>query len=177
MIRRNVFSPCERGTSRSEVIDFPFKAEKADNQIEVIDFIREEAVAFDKADVIVSGGRGIGGKEGFEELEDLAEALRKLFDTVMVGCSRPAVDLGWVPANRQIGLTGVMVSPNIYFAIGISGAMQHLIGMIKSRKIVAINTDPSSNIFTVADYGVVGDFRKVIPAFKRKLSELSHEKT
>ena len=74
-------------------------------------------------------------------------------------------------------MTGVMVSPHIYFAIGISGAMQHLIGMIKSRKIVAINTDPSSNIFTVSDYGVVGDFRKVIPSFRRKLSELCHEKT
>ena len=175
-VRRNVFSPCEKGANGCKVVDFQFQPDKADDRIEVVEFVREEAVAFDKANVIVSGGRGIGGEEGFRDLEEMAEVLKKRFEAVMVGCSRPAVDLGWVSANRQIGLTGTIVSPDVYFAIGISGAVQHLIGMIKSRKIIAINTDPNASIFTVSDYGAVGDYKAVISSFNRKWSELCDEK-
>lgn len=175
-VRRNVFSHCENGANGCKVVDFQFRPDETDDRIEVVEFVREEAVAFDKANVIVSGGRGIGGEEGFSDLEEMAEALRKRFGTVMVGCSRPAVDLGWVSANRQIGLTGAIVSPDVYFAIGISGAVQHLIGMIKSRKIVAINSDPNASIFSVSDCGAVGDYKKVVASFNRKWSQLCDEK-
>lgn len=175
-VRKNVFSPLKTDLSTAgRIVDFQFRPDKKVDRIEIVEFVREEAVSFDKADVIVSGGRGLGGAEGFRDLEDMAETLRKRFETVMVGCSRPAVDLGWVSANRQIGLTGEIVSPEVYFAVGISGAVQHLIGMIKSRKIVAINTDPNATIFTVSDYGAVGDYKKIIPSFQKKWSRLCDE--
>ncbi|MEJ2717644.1 MAG: electron transfer flavoprotein subunit alpha/FixB family protein [Deltaproteobacteria bacterium] len=136
----------------------------------------EEAVALDKATVILAGGRGIGGSEGFEELENLVNSFKQSFDEVMIGCSRPVVDSGWLPSSHQIGLSGAMVQPDLYVAVGISGAVQHLAGMARSRKIVAVNTDVNSNIFAVADYGVVDDYKKVIPALKTKWEELARER-
>jgi electron transfer flavoprotein alpha subunit len=123
--------------------------------------------------VVVSGGAGLGDEDGFEILQELSSALSKSFGSVMIGCSRMAVDKGWISSDHQVGLTGSMISPDIYVAVGISGAIQHLVGMIQSKKIIAINTDPGCNIFKVADYGIVEDYEKVVPALVKRLEELS----
>ena len=115
----------------------------------------------------------MGEEDGFEMLEELREALSKTFGNVMIGCSRVAVDKGWISSDHQVGLTGTMIAPDIYVAVGISGAIQHLVGMVHSKKIIAINTDSGCNMFKVADYGVVEDYEEIIPALIEKLEELS----
>jgi electron transfer flavoprotein alpha subunit len=130
--------------------------------------VEEEAgISVDKATVVVSGGRGLGGPEGFELLQELADIMG-----AAVGASRPPCDLGWVAANAQVGQTGAIIAPALYFAIGISGSMQHISGMARSKTIVAINKDPKAIIFSSADYGVVGDFEEVIPAFRDSLKKI-----
>ena len=138
-----------------------------------MEIVEEASVSLDKASVVVSGGAGLGEEEGFELLEELAEALGHSFDNVMIGCSRVAVDKGWISSDHQVGLTGTLISPDIYVAVGISGAIQHLVGMVHAKKIIAINTDKSCNMFKVADYGIVEDYEEVIPALIEKLEELS----
>ena len=98
--------------------------------------------------------------------------LKRYFNTVELGASRPLVDAGLLPSSRQIGLTGEKVTPQLYIAVGISGASQHLTGILGAKKIMAINSDPKARIFEVADYGVIGDYKGVIPALKQKLEEL-----
>ena len=115
----------------------------------------------------MSGGRGLGGPEGFKPLRELADVL-----DAVVGASRVAVDSGWVPSEMQVGLTGKMTSPKLYFAIGISGAMQHMAGCSGARTIVAINKDPEAAIFEHAHLGIVGDFRKIVPALTAACREL-----
>jgi len=110
------------------------------------------------AEVVVSGGRGIGRKENFAQLQELANILGGA-----VGGSRVAIDNGWLPSSRQVGLTGTTVSPRLYFAIGISGAAQHLAGCASSQCIVAINTDPDAPIFQRARFGIVADYKEVLP--------------
>jgi electron transfer flavoprotein alpha subunit len=117
------------------------------------------------AAVIISGGRGLQDPKNFELLQDLAKALGK----AAVGATRAVVDAGWVPYSMQIGQTGITVKPDVYIAVGISGATQHLVGMKESKRIIAINRDPDAPIFRIADLGVVGDAMKLIPAVTEKL--------
>ncbi len=130
----------------------------------------EEGVKLEEAQVIVSGGRGIGNSEGFKQLQALAVMLKGA-----VGASRPPCDNRWIAPSRQVGITGKIVSPDLYIAIGLSGSIQHLSGCAQSRSIVAINNDQEASIFKYADFGVVGDWKKVLPAFRDKLKELIPE--
>ena len=129
--------------------------------------VESEGVRLEDAEIVVSGGRGVGAAENFAHLDELAAVLK-----AAVGASRGAVDEGWVPTQMQVGQTGKIVSPNLYIAVGISGAMQHMVGAGPSRNIVAINTDPEAPIFQRSRFGIVGDYRKVVPALTQKLKEL-----
>jgi electron transfer flavoprotein alpha subunit len=126
-----------------------------------------EGIKLEDAAVIIAGGRGIGGPEGFKQLEELAKLLKGA-----VGASRPPCDNGWVPETIQIGLTGKIVSPDVYLAVALSGSSQHIAGCSGSKNIVAINRDAEANIFKEARFGVVGDWKKIIPAFQTKVKEL-----
>ncbi len=126
-----------------------------------------EGVRLEDAPIVITGGRGIGGPEAFKELEELAEILGGA-----VGSSKAAVDQGWAPATRQVGLTGKLVSPDIYIAVGVSGAVQHMAGCSGAKTIIAINKDPEADIFKYARYGVVADWKQAFPAFKEKIKEL-----
>jgi electron transfer flavoprotein alpha subunit len=125
-------------------------------------------IKIEDAQVVVAGGRGIGSADGFKQLEELARLLKGA-----VGASRPPCDNGWIKDTVQIGLTGKIIAPEIYFAIAISGSSQHMSGCSGSKTIIAINKDKEANIFRQARYGVVGDWKKVLPALTQKLKEMT----
>ena len=170
-LRPKVVEPAKPSLSKGEIVSFKIILERPPS-VESIRKISEEAKLAD-AEAIVSGGRGIGGIRGFEKLQELSELLKKFFEKVAIGASRPPCDAGWVPKSYQVGLTGEKVSPKFYIAVGISGSVQHLAGIAKAGKIVAINKDPNANIFKAADYGVVGEYEKVLPTFLEKLREFT----
>ena len=138
------------------------------NYVEILEIVKKvsDVVDIQDAKILVSGGRGVGSPENFKILEDLAAAVGG-----QVSCSRAVVDSGWKPKELQVGQTGKTVRPHVYFAIGISGAIQHVAGMEESDIIIAINKDETAPIFDVADYGVVGDLNKIVPDLTKKILE------
>jgi electron transfer flavoprotein alpha subunit len=172
-VRPKAIAPLERDESRKgEVITIDAGLDPSAIRTKVLEKVPEEVegIRLEDAEVIVSGGRGIGGAEGFKQLEELARMLRGA-----VGATRPPCDNEWVPAGAQIGLTGKIVTPDLYIAVALSGSSQHMSGCSGSKTIVAINKDPEANIFREARFGVVGDWKKVLPAFSEKAKELLAE--
>jgi electron transfer flavoprotein alpha subunit len=169
-VRPNIFPTPKRNEKRKGKI-IKEKIRKINKpkmeHIETIVIKKKEEIPIEKAEIIVSGGKGLGSKDGFKLLEEFAE----LIGGVIAG-SRKAVDAGWISHERQVGQTGKTVKPNVYFAIGISGAAQHIFGIREAKRVVAINIDPDAPIFEHSDYGVVGDYKKIIPALIETIKEL-----
>jgi len=168
--RIKAMSPLAQDASRQgEVITIEAGLEPSAIRTKVLEKVvaEVEGIKLEDAEIIVSGGRGIGGAEGFKELEELAKILKGA-----VGASRPPCDNGWVPETCQVGLTGKIVAPELYIAVALSGSSQHMSGCSGSKNIIAINKDPEANIFKEACFGVVGDWKKVVPALTAKVKEL-----
>ena len=171
-LRPKSSEPIRPRSDQGQIIHFDPVIDETLVKVKVTERIKEESVSLDKAAAIVAGGRGIKDAEGLNQLKELIKVLRKYFTKVELGASRPLVDAHLVPSSHQIGLTGEKVSPELYIAVGISGSLQHLTGIMGAKKIIAINTDPKAYIFKVADYGVIGGFEEIVPALRKKLEEL-----
>ncbi len=170
IVRPKTFEPDEPDSSRTGTIE-GFAANLDDSVIKarLVETVAQEAegVRLEDAGVVISGGRGLGGPEPFDQLQALSDILGGA-----LGASRAACDAGWIDHSHQVGLTGKTITPDLYITVGISGASQHMAGCSASKNIVAINRDEDANIFKSATYGVVGDWNKVLPSFIETIREL-----
>jgi electron transfer flavoprotein alpha subunit len=164
-VRPGVFSPGEPGKEKAGMVMDPSPLQGTIDVKKFLEYIEAPITGEDitQAEIIVSVGQGIGGPEHIPMIEEVAKSLGGV-----VACSRPVVDRNWLPKERQVGISGKTVKPKVYIAIGISGAFQHVTAMQGSDTIIAINKDPRAPIFGVADYGIVDDFKNVIPVLKEK---------
>ena len=168
-VRPRVFKKNEPDKGRKgQIIKVDFNRERITARTKLLNFVEDltEKVKLEDADIIVSGGRGLGKAENFKLIEELAKVMG-----AAVGSSRPPVDEGWIPYSHQVGQTGKTVCPKLYIACGVSGSVQHMAGMQTSDIIVAINDDPHASIFEIATYGIVGDLFKVVPMLTEKLKK------
>ena len=169
-VRAKAMSPLEPDASKQgEIITVDAGIEPSAIRTKVLEKVPEEVegIKLEDAKIVVGGGRGIGDTEGFKQLEELARILKGA-----VGATRPPCDNGWVAPGLQIGLTGKIITPDLYIAVAISGASQHMTGSSGAKTIIAINKDAEANIFREARFGIVGDWKKVLPAFTDKVKEL-----
>ncbi|HEY3080346.1 MAG TPA: electron transfer flavoprotein subunit alpha/FixB family protein [Chloroflexota bacterium] len=168
-LRPRSFAPHPEEEAEGSVDVVELAVAEPPGRARVVETVRREVSGpvLEKASVVVSGGRGLGGPENWHYVEELASALG-----AAVGASRAVTDAGWVPPTLQVGLTGTTVNPDLYVAVGISGAVQHMAGCGGARNIVAINRDPTANVFRHARFGIVGDFREILPALTERIREL-----
>ncbi len=169
-VRAKAMSPLKPDTSRQgETIAIKADLDPSAIRTKVLEKVPEKVagIKLEEAEVVIAGGRGIGSADGFKQLEELARVLKGA-----VGATRPPCDNGWAPDAAQIGLTGKIVTPDLYIGVALSGASQHMTGCAGAKSIIAINKDPEANIFKAAHFGIVEDWKKIIPAFTAKVKEL-----
>jgi len=169
-IRTKAMAALTPDTSRKgKIVNIPAELDASVTKVRILKRVVEEVagIKIEDAQIVVAGGRGIGSADGFKQLEELAKLLKGA-----IGASRPPCDNNWVPDTAQVGLTGKIIAPEVYIAIGISGSSQHMSGCSSAKMIIAINKDKEANIFRYARFGVVADWKKVLPAFIGKLKEL-----
>ncbi|UCE73517.1 MAG: FAD-binding protein [Methanomassiliicoccales archaeon] len=169
-VRPGIMKELEKDEKRKgEIVDFPVKLSDAEIKTKILEIVKEakKRVNLEEANIIVSGGRGVGSKEGFNIIRELARALKG-----EVGGSRVAVEKGWIEQDHQVGQTGKTVRPRLYIACGISGSIQHRAGMQNSEIIVAVNKDPDATIFKIAHYGIVGDLHEVVPLLVEEFKKI-----
>ncbi len=169
-VRPGVFKKGEEVAPHAEIVKVDLHVAEADIRTKILEVIKEagdELVDLEGAEIVVAGGRGCGSAEGFAPVKELAEVLG-----ATVGASRAAVDNGWITHSHQVGQTGKTIGPKLYIACGISGAIQHSAGVTSSECIIAINKDPEASIFSIADYGIVGDLFEVLPVLTEEIKKI-----